>query len=325
MIKPLEKIVNKAYKIADFAKEHTRKILITVVTGFYSFTAVGCVTTRYPNASMNIYPYSGPPHKITSDYKPSIDTEANRLLVEFPENIPGARMVEKYYNPNAVKLLVHIKRAHLTDKMPDEIKKEVERVQQDCYSILSFLHDKGLLSAIYAEGYSDPEIVGLSDEVNRLKEYTNHILSYEEKLKTDPKNWELKVQLKKAKQMLEKQKKKMEEITRYNAVARLYFEKKIEVRGGVNILAHMFLESAALAGYEKGDLTAFIDLNENNEYAVLYYIFQSDDTLCFTIYGGAHDWLGRRLLSPRNNIAEWMEEHPAQPISLIEITPKSYK
>jgi hypothetical protein len=64
------------------------------------------------------------------------DTEANRLLWEFPEEIPGARKVDKHVVDNARYCLVHIRQTHYG------FDKEFSREKVFDQNILSALKDR---------------------------------------------------------------------------------------------------------------------------------------------------------------------------------------
>lgn len=99
-------------------------------------------------------------------------TEANRLLIDFPIQIPGARDVKKLLTPGAKYCLVHIRQTHqVKDKeIMKKIGPEVEAVQDDIYTIVSSLHSGFNVDEVYDEGYDYNESQIPSDSNILLKE-----------------------------------------------------------------------------------------------------------------------------------------------------------
>jgi hypothetical protein len=81
------------------------------------------------------------------------DSDANQILISFPENIPGAKSVTKYLSPHARFCLIHIRQSHLgPGDQPQNIVEKTFQVQKDIYEILSFFIKKYDLSSVYTEG-----------------------------------------------------------------------------------------------------------------------------------------------------------------------------
>jgi DNA repair exonuclease SbcCD ATPase subunit len=128
------------------------------------------------------------------------DTEANRLLWEFPEEIPGARKVDKYVVDDARYCLVHIRQAHLVKDISEENKEKVAKVQADIYKSLSYLCDNNELKGVYAEAIvpeteSLPQIMAdLGHVGDRLNNSLNYSYRHEqETLKKEIKNLEKRI------------------------------------------------------------------------------------------------------------------------------------
>jgi hypothetical protein len=82
----------------------------------------------------------------------SSDSDANRLLAEFPIEIPGALHVHKYATPGARYCLVHIRQEHLIKDISKEELKKVGIIQGDIYKILTDLIKNHGLKEVYDEG-----------------------------------------------------------------------------------------------------------------------------------------------------------------------------
>jgi hypothetical protein len=80
--------------------------------------------------------------------------EANGFLFDL-ENVPGAGRVRKYLTSDAKYCLVHIRQAHITGGMDIDRKKEIRKVQDDIYKILSCLSERYCLNEVYCEGISN--------------------------------------------------------------------------------------------------------------------------------------------------------------------------
>ncbi|MEA3399054.1 MAG: hypothetical protein U9R00_00910, partial [Patescibacteria group bacterium] len=79
-------------------------------------------------------------------------TEANKRLVEFPEEIPGVSTVVKIEVKEAKHCLVHIGQQHWTSGMEDLALLEVMETQDEIYTILLYLRENILLREVYQEG-----------------------------------------------------------------------------------------------------------------------------------------------------------------------------
>jgi len=88
-------------------------------------------------------------------------TQANKLLVDFPNDIPGAEFVDKYLTPGAKHCLVHIRQRHLDPDThlndTEEELQSIEEVQTNIYDTLSYLIDNSELKEVYTEGIPKTE------------------------------------------------------------------------------------------------------------------------------------------------------------------------
>lgn len=76
-------------------------------------------------------------------------SEANRLLLDFPDTIPGAREVKKYVTPGAEYTLVHIRQQHTVEGAQSE---KTGAIQADIYETLAYLIEAERIGHIYMEG-----------------------------------------------------------------------------------------------------------------------------------------------------------------------------
>lgn len=244
-------------------------------------------------------------------------TLANRLLEEFPEEIPGARDIHKYAIKDADKTLVHVRQAHYTPiKLPLEellyngkfkseedkdIAKKIVRIyegvsktQRDIYAVLNHLIDNNELREVYTEGISelDEEFANINAEDVITTRISNLLNSgyFGKKYPDLPKEM-------------------------------LY------VGGAEFMLASQ--DRLKLKSVENGDLNRRVydslsvdnDLydigNDIREDIALDIISKSKNPLNVLVYGGAHDFL--------DNIESWNSQYPDQKYSLIEVTPESYR
>jgi len=96
---------------------------------------------------------------------------ANRQLLDFPTEIPGAAKVDRYLTPDARYCLVHIRQKHLVDDTPEELKEEISSVQGDIHSILDYLTTKQKVSGVYTEAVTRSS----EDMVNDLAELSRKL------------------------------------------------------------------------------------------------------------------------------------------------------
>ena len=248
-------------------------------------------------------------------------TEANQILRDFPNSIPGAVKISKHPTPDAKYCLVHIRQVHhlnstnfkklfkkegITD--PKEIRDRltetyyyINEVQENIYHILNFLANNGISNEVYAEGITQEPVEGSLAVI-----YTTHRKDIANIL------WNIK-----------------ELDFRYvtGAEILLGLEKVIKVKP-----AETFeLNIAALKATTYEELR---DLHEKREDIVLELVSKQENPLAVMVYGGRHAWGGKKSSSvyyflndrksSRDNIAEWNKNNPNEKFSLIEILPKGY-
>ena len=279
-------------------------------------------------------------------------TLANKLLKEFPSEIPGAYEVKKQAVVGAKYCLVHIKQMHDAKNMTPEMKQDINRVQDDIYKILSYLIDNCGLSEVYdegltlgfealVEGMSNLERIGekthtkhedlIREKIESLEIESNRTVNYEFKTPEEFNAYkhDLREQIKKLKeidlpkaveydgqQALEKVNKKLNK----SAVGRLIDEERITVKSSetmiANALASEVVEEKRMGKNVSDELyqQAIFDLREQ---IVLKIIDINKDSLAVVVYGGAHRF--------GNDINGWNKENPDKKFSLIEIWPAAYK
>jgi len=279
-------------------------------------------------------------------------TLANKLLEEFPSEIPGAYEVKKQAVVGAKYCLVHIKQMHDIKNMTPEMKQNINRVQDDIYKILSYLIDNCGLSEVYDEGlsrghevlvecFSNLERIGekihtkhedlIREKIESLEFEANRTVNYEFKTPEEFNAYkhDLREQIKKLKEInlpkaveydgqhaLEKANKKRNK----SAVERLVDEEKITIKcsetGVANMLAGDVVEQRQRGENVPDELYRQV-VHDLREQIVLKIIDINKDSLAVVVYGGAHCF--------SNDINGWNKENPDKKFSLIEIWPVTYK
>ncbi len=261
--------------------------------------------------------------KLLKEFNKEIDV--NKLLEEFPTQIPGAGEVRKYETNGARYCLVHVLQKHQTPKTRKENAEEIKKIQEDIYTILSYLAEKQDISEVYTEGFADGDVeTRISYDVQNFLERRKKLLALSSELSKD----------KKIGQKLD------EEIHDFNeryasllkifekahgALGRLFLEEKI------TLVPAETSEAKILARDRKNREL----VTDNREDVLLELIAKSSDGLAFTVYGGAHAWGGEQSFgeayslkgreSYKDNIYEWNIKNPDKKFSLIEIIPASYR
>ena len=253
-----------------------------------------------------------------NDYQERNQTLANKLLEEFPNQIPGARSVEKQKVRGANKTLVHVRQAHeqegiiplnellaKKDLTPEEKRnyaravvnrfREISNNQEDIYSVLDYLIKNKGLNEIYSEGVSkssENDVNAMAGELHELA--INRVFSigyFGEELDEKTRNL-------------------------------LYFipgaDKILSSKGRIKIRG---CETDALNdivyGLRNGDRELYNAGNSLREDAALDIISQNTNPLNVIVYGGEHRWL--------DNIHAWNQKNPTKKYSLVEVTPESYR
>jgi hypothetical protein len=222
-----------------------------------------------------------------NDFRGSNQTLANKLLDEFPTEIPGARSINKQKILDADKTLVHIKQVHNNLEISPVERDYVIGVQKDIYQILNHLHETQRIDEVYSEGNFEGKMEYLVQHPE-LVDLTNINLSLEDKY------------LQGAEYMLQE-------------------EGKMKVIPAETMEGN-FLAQDAVKDYENGLITLeerdrlIFDVREDS---ALKLISKNPNPLNVMLYGGAHNF--------GDNINQWNSQHPDQKYSLIEITPESYR
>lgn len=244
------------------------------------------------------------------------DSEANRILREFPNEIPGAREVRKYRTEGARYCLVHVLQDHYVDEEfyrrelisrgadEDEIiymyKRDMNNVrncQSDIYNILSYLIRNNGLTEVYVEG---------------------HTLEDEATINDIAKNVSLGLDINNRRALLD------ENTFKIGAACKLSFEGKIKLRG------------AEIRGSEEFNLRLFNlhnpKVQEKREDTLLTLVAKDNKSFSVVIYGRGHLFGGKKSFNDYNyesednkdNIYEWNTRNPDKKFSLIEVVPESY-
>ena len=161
----------------------SRKLIALTISGLLLFHARSW-TKKYLNT--HVLKES---HNIVAPRKYRLNkknkTIANKLLIDFPNEIPGAKKIDKYLTPNAKYCLVHIRQIHVHPKDSyyfDHF--HVQRVQSNMADIMVYLlrNLKYYPLQLYNEGFvvenKDDFNKKLLDNQERVLEYQNQINKY---------------------------------------------------------------------------------------------------------------------------------------------------
>ena len=80
------------------------------------------------------------------------ETVAEKFFKNFPEEISGAKTIEKYNIPGAKYCLVHIRQYHLGEKLTKQELDEIDYIQKNIYQILNYLIENKNLKSVRVEG-----------------------------------------------------------------------------------------------------------------------------------------------------------------------------
>jgi hypothetical protein len=330
-------------------KKHLSKLLALALAS----TLAGCAGSEMTRHSQGFI--------APRDFNQQTDmiTEADAELINFPSQIPGAGRIDKYIIPQAKKVIVHVRQRHLTDDDSPQDVVGIQDCQEDIYTILYYLIDRGL-GEIYVEAIV-PETVKASRkkawefeqkkrqiETNmqiceRNSDYwqrqmVDYAKSLAAKTMTEDETYKISLinsldesrvrvtELKK-----EKEKQEREELLR-GAAFWLAMEGKIELKAAESLAT--FTAARAMMKSHRKDLEAFLAVMENREDMLLEMVSTSPKPLVVCVFGGRHA-LGGTYSCGRHysfkgkgsiidNIAVWNHDHPDEKYSLIEITPKGY-
>ncbi len=270
-------------------------------------------------------------------YREHNKTLANKLLEGFPEKIPGVIEVLKQGVRGAAKTLVHVRQKHLVDgiKEGSDEWKEINRVQNDVYKILDYLHSHNNVNLVYVEGLSPEfmELVRGEKEITRLIDKSNHrsISEIESELQDERKLGlsayfrfpDDKNALERYKAELSHLKKELEEEKPYQmargAAEKLFYEGKISIVPAETLAGNVYggLIADEVRGKREVNSEEYnFAVKQNRENIALDIISRSQNPLDVIVFGGGH-YFG-------DNINEWNGKHSNQKYSLIEVTPESY-
>ncbi len=228
-------------------------------------------------------------------HNPSQIMDIEDIIKDFPEKVPRAKYVDKYFFRDSSLVLVHIRQKHRVSKWDDEFYellaeknkdlaervREIEKrwvmnenvdliheVQSDIYQFLGFLTEHYNIKDVFCEGISEE----LLDLYNRYPP--------DEQKKKDA------------------------------AVLRLFAE------GRINLKATETLETNTLgAAYASLGHLNSKETMDDREQECLEMITKQDQPLAFVVYGGKHDFFP--------DVKKWNTSHDKK-ISLIVITTESY-
>lgn len=251
--------------------------------------------------------------------------EANELLINFPDKLPGAKSVNKYLVPGAKKVMVHIRQEHYGQTPFRFQLKKVERVQREIKETLGYLIRYSGLRQVYREGLS-PVFADLETRCAQINLYADRESRLENMKAENPAMYEDYVFF--------------EKTSVYDAVYQVAREVsgfKILSAEAVNTLSlaeDLRKRSNGMNSFKNTSSSrAFDIIFENREDAFLEIAGKQDAPVAVVVYGAAHAWggeasCGRRYVftrreSKRDNIAKWNSIHPDNKFSLIEIEPNS--
>ncbi|MDD5191506.1 MAG: hypothetical protein PHH54_02550 [Candidatus Nanoarchaeia archaeon] len=263
---------------------------------------------------------------------------ANKLLLDFPNTIPGAESVDKYLIPDAKYCFVHVRQAHLNGN-PKYTKKEhlewIEKVQNNIYDILSSMIKNQGVKEIYDEGlpifFQNGEnlYAKIHYRLNNTEIDPNFIKDAPSKI------FDLN-EIKKENLVFYEGYLEFEEKMKYNAINRLASEGKIKILAAENydLLKKADAMDKKTKGFgfyrkffEKEKLANCI-LEDREDY-FLKTAGEQKNPLIVVVYGGRHAFGGKGSCSGsydnrdsiKDNIGEWNLKNPENKFSLIEITP----
>lgn len=247
----------------------------------------------------------------TSQREEQIETsisKANQWLREFPEEVPGAREVEKYETPGARYSLAHIRVMHSRPfgyKIPSKeeilsgrvkLRKEgkiidredavdliknsyslVNRSQKNTYKILSFLNLGYSVTDVRMEGVFE------EDDLEELNKNIRYLYN-----------------------------KDLDKLRKSGYFNPERMDNYMWIPGAAELMAmqgKIKLLPAESEEYERGERYN----EEGREDTLLETVSGQDKPYAVTVYGRGHNW--------KDNIERWNEEHPDKQFSLVEVYP----
>lgn len=79
-------------------------------------------------------------------------TGTSKMLVEFPDKIPGAQSIEKYLIPNSDLIILYIRQDHLTEYVSKAEAEQIKKVQYNIATILFNILPLYGIDKVYCEG-----------------------------------------------------------------------------------------------------------------------------------------------------------------------------
>lgn len=287
---------------------------------------------------------------------------ANRLLLDFPSQIPGAAGVGKYLTPDAKHCLVHILQAHPIENATEQEKVEIANTQADIYRILEHLVQMTKLKEVYAEGLDETLEPWLRQHENNVFKLRKDISRLEEELRCFNERrippevrhqypdyqgqWAdrfvsfMRNMLEWKRESVENHKQKIEKTFEGQTIGQIAVKYEIRLlpaedssalQATIDLLRNANGDRAEEQKIISNNREVFYDAREQ---ALLERIAERGDPLAVCVYGGGHGFGGRKScgdyyripagVPDSDSIACWNKEHPTEKFSLIEVIPKSF-
>lgn len=275
----------------------------------------------------------------SSSCSPEI-TPANQALRDFP-NIPSdLATVQKYEEPGAKRVFVHIRQIHHTPGIDGAYKDWAVQTQRQIEDVLRKMITDTSISSVMVEGVmadeqsaqalseislvlNDPRF---QDRLHLLEDIFDPVIKNKlaqcratlAKLEGEPSRFVTLYQ-RQEKDLIEQGIASLRLFC--GGVGKLSAEGKLKIVGCEQSDLHSAQGSSLSTLRQKIQLgwisnTALVDFAaELRENFLLGQIPKMDQTLAVAVYGGAHDFSG--------NVVKWNQDHPDNKISFIEITPKA--
>lgn len=91
-------------------------------------------------------------------------TDAQYAMLTFPDALLGMSRVDKYPNPDAKHVLVHIRQIH--GDFNGNLNAEAEDCQKKIIQSIELLHDLDYVDSVYLEGLTDEVLESINDDLN---------------------------------------------------------------------------------------------------------------------------------------------------------------
>lgn len=246
---------------------------------------------------------------------------ANKLLIDFPNKLPGAKSVHKYITPGARHCLVHVRYMHWDTEASKSGLEEVKKVQAKVYNIVSHLIENHEVNKIYLEGLT-PKTAPIFNVCAGIKYISKNPESvydpnFNDRVPEDLRDLE---SVEKNNPVLFESYSFLESIQDYHFMYRLASETdKFEVLASEDV--DTYKKSLKLKNLRKNpfwfiitELTgSFQKVMEERENHFLGISSRGESPLSVVIFGHYHRW--------ENNIQKWNSQYPDYKFSRIEVTP----